>query len=222
MLQKIFKYQIYHLAAYLSLGAFLIRYSGADKGAAFAGFNAFEWVALSWIVAGLFQGWILLFWRLELYGGKIGKWFGGNGFMLFRVGFVLLGGLRFLSLIPIAYLSRDTLPLNPVLKLVLIAGTTPLILWGLYSVIVFFKINRAFGADHFFPEYRNMLLERRGIYKYISNSMYTVVLLVIYHPALLYESAPGLLAAFVHHLLVWVHFFCTERPDMEQIYAKRG
>ena len=112
--------------------------------------------------------------------------------------------------------------LNPVLRIILIVVTTPLILWAIYSVLFYFSINRAFGADHFFPEYKNKSLEKRGTFKYIPNSIYTVLLLLLYHPGLFYGSALGLVTALIHHLFVWTHYYCTEKPDLKEIYGSNN
>ena len=97
--------------------------------------------------------------------------------------------------------------------------TIPLSLWGLYCAAFYFGVTRASGADHFIPAYRGARLEKRGIYKYIPNVMYTVVLLAVYHPGLVWQSAQGLAAAAAHHAFVWVHYFCTEMPDLKEIYG---
>lgn len=86
-------------------------------------------------------------------------------------------------------------------------------------VFAYFGITRPFGADHFDPAYRRAPLETRGIFKYVPNSMCVVVLLVLYHPGLLWHSSLGLVAAASHHAFVWCHYFCTERPDMREIYG---
>ena len=138
---------------------------------------------------------------------------------MFRVGFVVFGSIRFLTLVPVSAATSDTLPMPPLPAMALIVVTTPFILWGLYSVVVYFGITRAFGADHFDPSYRTLGLEKRGIFRFIPNSMYTVVLVLLYHPGLLFLSLPGLVLALGHHVLVWTHYFCTEKPDMQAIYG---
>jgi hypothetical protein len=61
----------------------------------------------------------------------------------------------------------------------------------------------------------------RGIFRYVPNSMYTVVLLAIYYPGLALQSWPALFVAATHHAFVWCHYFCTEKPDMKEIYPPR-
>lgn len=225
-MKKIFAYQIYHLLAYLLLGAVLYLYAGAyfSGGDLFLGISAAGWILFSWIAAGIFQTWILLFWRLELFYGKVSARLGRAGFPVFRAGFIVLALSAFLPLLPISFLTENTILLGPVpesaLQLVFVLGTAPLILWAFYSVIRYFGVNRAFGADHFFPEYRTRTLEKRGTFKYIPNTMYTIVLLLLYYPGVFYTSALGLAAALAHHTFVWTHYFCTEKPDMKEIYGK--
>ncbi len=222
MVKKIFKRQAYHVLVYIILGIVFIYYSAhyTDHDKSLWGLTVHEWVIVSWIAAGLHQFWIVLFWRLELYYGVIKKIFGRGGFFIYKAGFVLFASVRLVAVIPASKLSARTLEINELLRWSLIGITTPFILWSILSVVLYFGINRAFGADHFFPEYRSMSLEKRGTFRYIPNSMYTILLLVIYHPALFYASLPGLVFALIHHLFIWTHYFCTEKPDLEEIYGK--
>ena len=222
-MRRVFENQAYHLLAYLMLGALLYWATlsvPVGRGRLW-GVSTAEWVGLSWLLAGAHQGWVGFFWRTQLHGGLIKKRLGGSGFVLFAVGFVLFGGSRMLMIIPIAASSARSVPIPGFVSLTLLVGTTPFILWGLFSVLFYFGLKRSFGTDHFDPAYRGGTLEKRGIFKYVPNAMYTVVLLAIYHPGLLFESTLGLIAAAAHHAFVWCHYFCTERPDMRHIYGRR-
>jgi len=223
--RRVFENQGYHLLVWMGLGALLSlesRHIMAPGGIRIWGWPAGNWILVSWIFAALHQGWVWFFWRLELYRGRISRWFGSSGFLIFKLGFVLFASIRLLSLVPISLGSAGTLPMPRWLSLGLIVLTAPAIGWGLFSVVAFFGITRAFGADHFDPKYRGGRLERRGIFRYVPNAMYTVVLLALYHPGLLVHSGPGLVTALAHHLFVWTHYFCTERPDMKEIYGVRA
>ncbi len=222
-MKKILKYQAYHLICYVLLGAILIITAKSQfyNQRTLLGITVYHWVIVSWIAAGVFQAWILFFWRYELYYGTVSRLFGKSGFPVFRAGFFLLGAVTLLPVIPVSFLTRNSMEIYFPFKMALILGTTPFILWAIYSVLFYFSINRAFGADHFFPEYRMKTLEVRGIFKYIPNSMYTVLLLILYHPGLFFDSSLGLVMALVHHIFVWVHYFCTEKPDMKEIYQRR-
>lgn len=223
-MRKIFYRQGYHFLAYILLGSSLY----------FLYTNWFQaqnkvwlisvggWIILSWIFAGIFQAWIVLNWRLELHYTAISSRFGKAGFTLFRIGFITLGSMRFLSLIPISFLSSDPASIPEYISLSYIVITTPLILWTFYSVHFYFGINRVFGADHFDPNYRNSSLEKRGTFKYIPNSMYVLGLLLIYYPGFVCNSPLGLITAVGHHMMVWTHYFCTEKPDIQYIYGHKS
>jgi hypothetical protein len=222
--RKIFEKQAYHLLVWIVLGGVLYLESRQyfDSGTArIWGLSAAKWLLVSWVLAALHQGWVWFFWRLELYGGKIMGWFGPGGFLIYRIGFVLLALARILAIIMVALATAGTLAAPRWLSMGFIVITTPFILWGIYSVAAYFGVTRAFGADHFDEKYRGGALEKRGIFRYVPNTMYTVILLALYHPALLVNSRLGLVAALAHHLMVWTHYFCTEKPDMREIYARK-
>ena len=193
-MNKLFKYQGIHLLAYIIIGLsiYYITLKNPSGQGEFWKLSTFDWIIFSWIFVAMHQGWVLLFWRLELYFGKISSWMGKSGFVIFRIGFIIFASLRLLSLLPISISSSNTLFLPFYIRILLIILTTPLILWVIYSIIRYFSITRLFGADHFDPMYREKSLEIRGIFKYIPNSMYTILLLIIYHPALLFDSFHGL------------------------------
>ena len=218
--QSLFEHQAKHLIVWLGVGGLLLVEAQrvSLQTAVHWNLDANTWLIISWAFAALHQGWIAVFWRLELLGQRVTKKLGRSGFVIFRIGFVLFASVRLLAIIPISFATPDTIAIPPWLSSGLIVVTTPLILWGLYSVAAYFGFTRAFGADHFDPAYRTLGVERRGIFKYVSNSMYTVVLLALYHPGLLVHSYMGLVVAAGHHALVWTHYFCTERPDMAAIY----
>jgi hypothetical protein len=52
--------------------------------------------------------------------------------------------------------------------------------------------------------------------------MYAFGFLLIWFPGLWYASLAALAAALFSHLYIWVHYYCTERPDMQRIYADVG
>jgi hypothetical protein len=50
--------------------------------------------------------------------------------------------------------------------------------------------------------------------------MYTFGFFMMWIPPILAASKAGLLLAAFSHLYIWVHYFTTEKPDMERIYGK--
>jgi hypothetical protein len=223
-MKQVLRYQGYHLAAYIGFGALIgIAVVQAPESAGRAwGLSIGQWVLWSWLFAGLFQAWVLLIWRFELFHGAVTRWLGQRAFPVHRTAFVILGAARFIPLIPISLGTARTSPLSPVSSLVLLVVTTPPVLWTLYSIVAYFGVNRVFGADHFDPAYRTRGLETRGVFRYVPNAMYTLGFLLFYHPGLLWQSRLGLAVAAAHHALVWVHYFCTEKPDLREIYGTRA
>jgi hypothetical protein len=221
-MKQILQYQGYHLLAFFLLTGLLYCTAWAypDGETRIVKLSTSQWIWFSWIFAGIFQYWVAFFWRLELYGGRISAWMGSVGFPFYRIGYIVFGLLRLLPLIPIAMTSRNTVSVPVWISLPFLVVTIPLSLWDLYCATVYFGVTRASGADHFNPAYRSANLEKRGIYKYIPDVIYTVVLLAMYHPGLVWQSAQGLITAAVHHAFVWVHYFCTEKPDMREIYGE--
>lgn len=222
ILRKILEFQGYHLLAFVFLGAiqyFALINIPLGSGRIW-GHTSTEWVALSWIFAGIFQAWVAFFWRMELYGRWVTNKLGKAGFILHQAGYGALGLVRFALLIPICLSTKNTLPISPILLIAIIVVTTPPILWALYSATVHFGFKRAAGADHFFiRHYRESGFEKKGLYKYVPNVMYTVALFGLYHAGLFWFSALGLIVAASHHAFVWTHYFCTEKPDIREIYG---
>ncbi|QDT01335.1 methyltransferase [Adhaeretor mobilis] len=175
------------------------------------------WTAVAFPV--VHQLFVWLAWRLELRSAATSKAIGFGGYL---VGFFLLFGGRFVSLFVLAWLDRGSLEL-PVLPRVIL--TTLLALPGCYamvSVMRYFGMRRAAGADHFDPRYRDLPLVEKGIFRFTSNGMYAYAFLLFWAIAVGLNSKAALLVAAFSHAYIWVHFFATEKPDMEYLYGNRG
>jgi len=92
------------------------------------------------------------------------------------------------------------------------------LLYLLYCIVKYFGLKRALGIDHFDAAYREKPLVRRGIFKYVNNSMYIFGLLILWLPGLFLASKAALVAALFGHVYIWVHYFTVELPDMRLIY----
>ena len=103
----------------------------------------------------------------------------------------------------------------------LVAGTALLVpaVYAGYSVGRYFGIDRALGGDHFRQRYREMPMVREGAFAWSSNAMYALVFLGLWAIALLTGSLAALAAALFQHGYIWVHYYCTEEPDMDLIYG---
>ena len=179
-----------------------------------------QWLVLALLVPVLHQVYVVVCWRLELYGKKLTQWLGDHAFPIYKRWFTILILARPVTLVALAISNKQTLSLDPILALILSAVLVIPAAYLFYSVKRYFGFDRAFGIDHFEPvKYRNIPLVKKGIFKYTDNGMYTFGFLILYLPALLWLSKAALLVAVFQHLYIWIHHFCTEKPDMKVIYG---
>ncbi len=189
--------------------------------------GATGWFTLALVLPVLHQVVIAPLWRAELIDQRLTAIFGTTkrAFLFFKVVFSLFFFPRLLIAIPLSILTREMIGENQgeslaLVGLLLAILLTPIIIYGMYSVGRYFGMNRAFGADHFFEEYRTLPRVDQGLFKYTSNAMYTYVLAITWVPALYLGSGYGFVAGLFNHLFVWVHYYFIEKPDMDYIYGQ--
>jgi protein-S-isoprenylcysteine O-methyltransferase Ste14 len=218
----IFERQLLHLVllAMLLVGVRLLVNVDADLvSGSFLGLGAGVWLTLALAVPVLHQLYVAFAWRTELHRGLWSRRFGDRAFALYKAGFTVLIVARPLSLLALAIANRETLPISPVVAWVCgLACLLPPAYLG-YSIRRYFTMDRAYGIDHFNASYRGAPLVRRGIFRWSPNAMYVFGFLALWGIALLFRSRGALLAAGFQHLYIWVHYLCTERPDMRRIYG---
>lgn len=195
------------LAILLALTWMVWKYIGKPFPTAF-------WTAAAFPVVHQVYVWVA--WRLELRSSAISRTFGFKGYLVL---FFLLFGGRFVSLLWLAGLDRDSLGLPMSVRAILTAILTLIGLYAMYSVKRYFGMVRAAGADHFDPRYREMPLVREGIFRFTSNGMYLYAFLLFWAVAVGFDSKATLVAAAFSHLYIWVHYFATEKPDMAYLYS---
>jgi hypothetical protein len=172
------------------------------------------WSALAFPVAH--QVFVWLSWRLELQSALTSRTIGFQTYLV--VFFVLFAG-RFVSLFMLAWLDRNTLELNSQFRTVTTAIFLFLGIYAMYSVRRYFGLARAAGADHFDTAYKSIPFVKEGIFRFTSNAMYVFAFLLFWAIAIGFSSASALLVAAFSHLYIWVHYYCTEKPDMDFIYG---
>ncbi len=174
------------------------------------------------IVPVLHQVYVWLAWRGELCFSAVTKILGPGGFRPYAVLFSIFMLLRILIFLGLAISDRGTVPLPAAATLPLAAAAAALSAYAFYSVARYFTFRRAFGIDHFDPAYRSAPLVREGIFRYTRNGMYTFAFLIFWAITLIFASRAALVASLFAHAYVWVHYLCTEKPDMEVIYGGAG
>lgn len=183
------------------------------------GFSTWTWFWISVEIPILHQIYVWFCWRTELHRGLISRIFGRFTFPLYASIFTFFLVARLVSVTFLAIASRETIAFdNAILQLVAILIAIP-VAYLMYSVARFFGILRAYGADHFDHSYRSKQLVRKGIFRFTSNGMYVFGMMALYIPGFWYASRPALVAAAFSHLYIWVHYWTTEKPDMERIYG---
>ena len=172
------------------------------------------WIAIA--IPIVHQIFVWLAWRLELNYQSTSRTIGFNGYIVL---FFLFFGGRFVSLFVLGSLDADSLNLSVTPRIIL---TLILILPGVYamfSVMKYFGMARAAGADHFDPKYRSMPLVNEGIFRFTNNGMYLYAFLLFWAFGVGFNSSATLLVAAFSHIFIWVHFYATEQPDMAYLYG---
>ncbi|QEE18097.2 methyltransferase [Promethearchaeum syntrophicum] len=177
------------------------------------------WVILCLVINVGHQVYVLICWRIQLKSEWITRKFGKLGFNLYIFGFFILFFARFISIAMVSISNQNTLDINIViLRTLAIIISIPMI-YLFYSVLRYFGIKRAAGADHFDISYRSKQLESRGMYRYFKNGMYIFGVLILWIPGLILASQSALLIALFTHIYIWVHYYTVEVPDMQIIYG---
>ena len=174
------------------------------------------WIALGSAVAHQVYVWAV--WRAELHYEAVTRLLGAKGFRIFQLIFAVLGLSRF-SIVALAVANRDQLAIPAFLRWPMAVLFIVLAGYLFYSVIRYFGFDRAAGLDHFDTDIRDAPLVDQGIFRFTSNGMYIYGFLILWVPGLILQSPAALVAAGFQHLYIWVHYFCTEKPDMEFIYG---
>jgi len=59
----------------------------------------------------------------------------------------------------------------------------------------------------------------QAAFRYSGNAMYTFAFMILWAIALWTQSRAALALALFQHAYIWVHFYCTEAPDLEVLYS---
>ncbi len=175
------------------------------------------YVALANTIAHQVYVWFC--WRTELHTKLLTGFFGKAAFRTYTAGFTVLIVLRPVLITILAASNRDTVQASTFyMRITAIILLIPVAYLG-YSIVKYFSFTRAFGIDHFDESYRSMPLVRQGIFRFTPNAMYVFGFALLWAPAVFFSSVAALSFALFSHLYIWVHYFCTEKPDMKRIYG---
>jgi len=187
----------------------------------FLGISTTVWLILAIATPILHQIYVWFVWRTELHYSLISRWFGKNGFIYYAIGFTILFALRLIFIIPLAISNQNSFSMNKTLSIIIAVVLLLPALYLFYSVRTYFGFKRAYGIDHFDASYRNMPFVKQGIFRFTSNAMYTFGFFLLWVPGFLFLSQAALLAALFNHIYIWIHYYCTELPDIHFIYGSK-
>jgi len=173
------------------------------------------WAAVATPV--LHQVFVWIAWRTELRSSTTSNVIGFHGYLVIFFG-LFVG--RFVSLALLAWVDKGSLNLPGPVAIVLSVLIAIPGLYAIYSVRRYFGMTRAAGADHFDERYQKMPLVRKGIFRFTDNGMYLYAFLTFWAIAIGFNSLSALVVAAFSHAYIWVHFFATEKPDMDYIYEQ--
>ena len=211
-----FKNQIWHIGGLILL--FYIGYQIVDfenNSNVFLGISVKNWFLFSMMTPLIHQSYVWLCWRSELCWKIISRTI---GFKVYVIIFFIFAILR-LSSIGLCFADYGTW-FTPgwIAWSVSVLIFIPFI-YTIYSVKKYFGFMRAAGIDHFDPSYKDIPFERRGIFKWNSNAMYTFAITVFFGFAISAGSKAMLVFATYTYIGGWLHYFCTEREDFKVIYG---
>lgn len=218
---KLFEKQLWHLIALIVLifGIFAIVNSDSQiLTGSLWDITTKTWFVVAMLTPIIHQVYVLICWRSELYYNSLTILFKSKAFKLYKAIFFVFFIGRMVFLIFLSESNKNTFDLNIDIRYGLIVAFSLIALYAFYSVLKYFSTDRAAGLDHFDLEARKLPLVKKGIFKYTNNGMYKYAFLAFYLPGLIWQSKAALLVAIFSHIYIWVHYYVTEKPDMNHIY----
>ena len=211
-----FKNQIWHIG-----GLILLFYIGCqivdfeNNSNVFLGISVKNWFLFSMMTPLIHQSYVWLCWRSELCWKIISRTI---GFKVYVIIFFILAILR-LSSIGLCFADYGSW-FTPgwMAWIVAILIFVPFV-YTIYSIKKYFGFLRATGKDHFDPSYKNIPFEKRGIFKWSSNAMYTFAVAVFFGFSISAGSKAMFVFAAYSYIGTWLHYFCTEKEDFKVIYG---
>ena len=211
-----FKNQIWHIGGLIilfCLGCQMVDFENNSN--VFLGISAKNWFLFSMMTPLMHQGYVWLCWRAELCWKIVSRTI---GFKTYAIIFIIIMVLRLFS-IGLCFADYGTwfVP-GWVAWSVSMLIFIPFI-YTIYSIKKYFGFMRTAGIDHFDPSYKKIPFEKRGIFKWSSNAMYTFAITVFFGLAISAGSKAMFVFAAYTYIGAWLYYFCTEKVDFKVIYG---
>jgi len=201
-----------------STARLLVDFGGTEE-TKLLGITTMGWFLISLLIPVIHQVFVWVVWRSELCFGACSKVFGSHAFGIYRVVFFSLLLARPISLVLLSIADRESMEIPIAVRVIACTILGFPAVYAGYSVVRYFGMLRASGADHFDTRYRDLPLVKQGIFRYTDNAMYTYAFLGLWIIGIAAASWLSLVVAALSHVYIWVHYFCTEKPDMDLIYG---
>ena len=211
-----FKHQILHIGGLIILfylGCQLVDFENNSN--TFFGISTKNWFLFSMSTPLLHQVYVWLCWRSELCWKTISQTI---GFKVYAIIFIIIMILRLLS-IGLCFADYGTWYTPGWIAWIISVLIFIPFIYTIYSIKEYFGFMRATGIDHFDLSYKDIPFERRGIFKWTSNAMYTFATAVFFGFAISAGSKAMFVFAVYTYIGVWLHYFCTEKEDFKIIYG---
>ena len=184
----------------------------------FLGLDSQQWALISILLAVLHQVIVAFVFRMQLYHNLMTRLFGDKDMKVWAIIFMPLLVARPVGVFITGWLDPNQFSGWRSFEIILGLLFVVLAAMTLHSVVKYFTIERALGADHFRDHVIAMPLVREGMFKFTSNGMYGIAFLGLWGIALLCGSWNAMVVALFQHAYIWVHMYFTEAPDMRRIY----
>lgn len=186
---------------------------------AWLGLRVQDWFWLNLTVVAAHQVIVWLVFRGQLGWGVLTRVFGEWDLRLWGLVFMPFLVARPVLLVGLAIADSGSLMLPRWLSSAFGAALLAPALYALWSVVRYFSIPRALGGDHFRLHYRRLPMVQSGAFRWTPNAMYAIAFLGLWSIAFFAGSHVALVVALFQHAYIWVHYCCTEKPDMELMYG---
>ena len=211
-----FRGQIWHLGGTIILFIIGAQFVDLDSNTNnFIGISALSWFMIAMSIPLIHQAYVWICWRSELCWKSVSNTIGLKGYIF--IFFVLI--IMRLSAIVLCFVDYGSLYKPGLLAWILATVIFAPGAYTMYSVKKYFGFLRAAGADHFDPKYRDMPFERRGIFKWTPNAMYTFAIGIPFSFAIATGSQSMFIVAIYTYISIWLHYFFTEKEDFKIIYS---
>jgi len=210
-----FKYQILHIGGLIVLYYVALQMVDFETDSnVFLGISAKSWFLFAMMTPLLHQGYVWLCWRSELCWKTISQTI---GFKSYAVIMIIIGILR-LSGIGLSFADYGSWFTPGWIAWTISVLIFILFIYTIYSIKKYFGFMRATGVEHLDPSYKDKPFERRGIFKWTPNAMYTIAIAILLGFAISAGSKAMFEIADYTYIGVWLHYFCTEKEDFKVIY----